>query len=38
MRQLGLAHEMTSVAGRFTTLMSHPVTIGRAVAKRVTSR
>ena len=38
MRQLGLAHEVTSVAGRLTTLMSHPVTIGRAVAKRVTSR
>jgi len=38
MRQLGLAHEMTSVAGRFTTLMSHPVTIGRAVDKRVARR
>ena len=34
MRQLGLAHETTSLAGRVTTLLSHPVTIGRAVAKR----
>ena len=38
MQQLGLAHEMSSVAGRFTTLISHPLTIGRAVAKRVSRR
>jgi steroid delta-isomerase-like uncharacterized protein len=31
MRQLGLAHETTSVAGRLSTLVSHPVTIGRSV-------
>ena len=29
MRQLGLAHELTSIAGRLSTLLSHPVTIGR---------
>jgi len=31
MRQLGLAHESTSIAGRLSTLISHPVTIGRTV-------
>jgi len=34
MRQLGLAHESASVAGRLTTLISHPLTIGRALARR----
>jgi steroid delta-isomerase-like uncharacterized protein len=34
MRQLGLAHESTSLAGRVTTLLSHPVTISRALARR----
>jgi steroid delta-isomerase-like uncharacterized protein len=34
MRQLGLAHESRSVAGRLTTLVSHPLTIGRALARR----
>jgi steroid delta-isomerase-like uncharacterized protein len=33
MRQLGLAHESTSIAGRLTTLVSHPVTIGRTVVR-----
>jgi hypothetical protein len=32
---LGLAHESTSLAGRVTTLLSHPLTIGRALARRV---
>jgi steroid delta-isomerase-like uncharacterized protein len=36
--QLGLAHETTSVAGRLSTLVSHPVTIGRTLARSVTSR
>ena len=35
MRQLGLAHESTSLAGRVTTLVSHPLTVGRAVARKV---
>jgi steroid delta-isomerase-like uncharacterized protein len=34
MRQLGLAHESTSLAGRVTTLLSHPLTVGRAFARR----
>src|ERR1700754_3543185 len=38
MRQLGLAHESTSLAGRATMLLSHPLTVGRAVARRGTSR
>jgi steroid delta-isomerase-like uncharacterized protein len=38
MRQLGLAHETTSLAGRLSTLVSHPVTIGRTVAKSLISR
>ena len=33
MRQLGLAHETTSLAGRLATLVSHPVTVGRALVK-----
>lgn len=38
MRQLGLAHDSTSLAGRLTTLVSHPLTIGRAVARRASRR
>lgn len=38
MRQLGLAHESTSLAGRLTTLVSHPLTVGRAFARRATRR
>jgi steroid delta-isomerase-like uncharacterized protein len=34
MRQLGLAHDSRSLAGRLTTLVSHPLTIGRAGARR----
>jgi steroid delta-isomerase-like uncharacterized protein len=33
MRQLGLAHEPSSLAGRLTALISHPVTIGRTLAR-----
>jgi hypothetical protein len=38
MRQLGLAHESTSLAGRVTTLVSHPLTVGRALARRAARR
>ena len=38
MRQLGVAHDPSSVAGRLTTLASHPVTIGGAVARRLLRR
>jgi hypothetical protein len=31
LRQLGLAHDPTSLAGRVSTLVSHPVTIGRSL-------
>jgi steroid delta-isomerase-like uncharacterized protein len=31
MRQLGVAHDPASPAGRISTLISHPVTIGRAL-------
>jgi steroid delta-isomerase-like uncharacterized protein len=34
LRQLGLAHEPSSLAGRISTLVSHPITIGRALAGR----
>lgn len=38
MRQLGLAHDSTSLAGRLSMLASHPVTIGRTLLKGLTSR
>jgi steroid delta-isomerase-like uncharacterized protein len=38
MRQLGLAHESTSFAGRLSTLVSHPVTVGRSVLKSLATR
>ena len=33
-RQLGLAHDPSSLAGRISTLVSHPITIARALAGR----
>jgi steroid delta-isomerase-like uncharacterized protein len=33
LRQLGVAHDPSSLAGRVTTLISHPLTIGRALLK-----
>jgi steroid delta-isomerase-like uncharacterized protein len=33
LRQLGLAHDPTSPAGRVSLLLSHPLTIGRALLK-----
>jgi len=38
MRQLGVAHDPTSLAGRLTTAVSHPVTIGRAIARAAGER
>jgi hypothetical protein len=38
MRRLGLAHETTSVAGRLSMMVSHPVTIGRAIAGSLVRR
>jgi hypothetical protein len=37
MRQLGLAHEPTSLAGRLSMVSSHPVTIGRTLLNSLTS-
>ena len=38
MRQLGLAHDTASLAGRLSTLVSHPVTIGRATLRSLLPR
>jgi steroid delta-isomerase-like uncharacterized protein len=33
LRQLGVAHDPSSLAGRISTLVSHPLTIGKALVK-----
>jgi hypothetical protein len=38
MAQLGLAHDTESLAGRLSTLVSHPLTVGRALARRIRGR
>jgi steroid delta-isomerase-like uncharacterized protein len=38
LRQLGVAHDPSSIAGRVTTLISHPLTIGRALWKARAAR
>jgi steroid delta-isomerase-like uncharacterized protein len=38
MRQLGLAHDSTSIAGRLSMLVSHPITIGRTLLKSLAAR
>jgi steroid delta-isomerase-like uncharacterized protein len=38
MRQLGVAHDPSSTAGRLTTLLSHPLTIGRGLGRRLRRR
>jgi steroid delta-isomerase-like uncharacterized protein len=38
LRQLGVAHDPSSFAGRASTLLSHPLTIGRALALRLLGR
>jgi hypothetical protein len=38
MRQLGVAHDPASAAGRLSTLVSHPVTIGRALLSAARGR
>jgi steroid delta-isomerase-like uncharacterized protein len=37
LRQLGLAHEPASLAGRASLLIAHPLTIGRALLRRASS-
>jgi hypothetical protein len=38
LRQLGVAHDPASPAGRVTTLISHPLTIGRALLRARAAR
>ena len=38
LEQLGIARNPTSLTGRLETLVGHPVTIGRALIRRVTGR
>jgi steroid delta-isomerase-like uncharacterized protein len=38
LRQLGVAHDPTSLAGRIATVMTHPLTIGRALIGRLARR
>src|SRR5207245_5616165 len=38
LRQLGLAHDPTSMAGRISLLISHPLTVGRAMLSNGLSR
>ncbi len=38
LEQLGVARNPTSLTGRLGTLVGHPVTIGRALIRRVTGR
>jgi steroid delta-isomerase-like uncharacterized protein len=38
LRQLGIAHDPLSVTGRVATVLNHPLTVGRAVARQVLRR
>ena len=38
LRQLGIARDPLSLTGRLQTLVTHPLTIGRGVVRRVTGR
>jgi steroid delta-isomerase-like uncharacterized protein len=38
LRQLGIAHDPLTLKGRLATVANHPITIGRAFARRVTGR
>jgi len=38
LRQLGIAHDPLSVTGRVATVLNHPLTVGRALIRQVTSR
>jgi hypothetical protein len=38
LRQLGIAHDPRSVRGRIATVLNHPVTVGRALARRIRGR
>jgi steroid delta-isomerase-like uncharacterized protein len=38
LRQLGIAHDPLSLRGRLATVFNHPLTIGQALVRRLTSR
>jgi steroid delta-isomerase-like uncharacterized protein len=38
LQQLGIAHDPSSMTGRVATAVNHPLTIGRAVVRRVAGR
>jgi len=38
LRQLGIAHDPLTLKGRVATVLNHPLTIGRAVARQVSRR
>jgi steroid delta-isomerase-like uncharacterized protein len=38
LRQLGIAHDPLSLRGRVATLFNHPLTVGQALVRQVTSR
>ncbi len=38
LRQLGIARDPSSVVGRAATVLNHPLTVGRAVARRIARR
>jgi steroid delta-isomerase-like uncharacterized protein len=38
LRQLGIAHDPTSLTGRAATVLNHPLTIGRALLRQVSRR
>ena len=38
LRQLGIAHDPLSIRGRVATVANHPLTVGRALLRRVTGR
>ena len=38
LRQLGIAHDPLTVSGRVATVLNHPLTVGRALLRQVTTR
>jgi steroid delta-isomerase-like uncharacterized protein len=38
LRQLGIAHDPLTLRGRIATVLNHPLTIGRALVRRVSGR
>ncbi|HYU61152.1 MAG TPA: ester cyclase [Solirubrobacterales bacterium] len=38
LRQLGIAHDPLSLTGRVATVLNHPLTVGRALARQVARR